>query len=322
MKIRTIIAALIFLGLSAVKFMLPEKAAEIRGYIIPAISRDISIRDDIIALGRAISSGGNYIYVWEHWIKGENEESEQSEHSEPEDITESSVRSVSCDGFMLSEMVKQNLGGFEFSPAPPADEAAGEAAENKNEAPLSEQTSPPASSVPPSLEPSPPATAAPVLNLSAKVDDFLHEQAAFADYAVPANVSYEAPILPFEYAQPVIASVTSGFGYREHPIDGGVRFHYGTDFGVVDGDSISAFADGTAITVQEFDGYGLTVIIDHGDGFSTLYAHCSQILVNQGDKVKRGDKIALSGHSGRVTGPHLHFELMHSGKYLNPEFYF
>ncbi|NCC69123.1 MAG: hypothetical protein EOM14_13210, partial [Clostridia bacterium] len=56
-------------------------------------------------------------------------------------------------------------------------------------------------------------------------------------------------------------------------------------------------------------------------GFSTLYAHCSQILVEAGASVECGDKIALAGHSGRVTGPHLHFELIYNGKYLNPEFY-
>ena len=156
---------------------------------------------------------------------------------------------------------------------------------------------------------------------SEKVAAFLREQAAFSDYTLPANVSYDNPILPFEYISPVINSVTSGFGYRVHPIDGVVKFHYGSDFGVVDGSDISAFADGTVVSVQEFDGYGLTVILDHGNNFTTLYAHCSQILVKQGDKVKRGDKIALTGHSGRVTGPHMHFELMKNGTYLNPEFY-
>ena len=154
-----------------------------------------------------------------------------------------------------------------------------------------------------------------------KVEEFLREQAAFSDYTLPANVSYEYPDLPFEYTPPVICATTSGFGYRVHPIDGDVKFHYGSDYGVVDGSDISAFADGTVISAQEFDGYGLTVILDHGNDYTTLYAHCSQILVKQGDKVKRGDKIALSGHSGRVTGPHMHFELMKNDIYLNPEFY-
>jgi len=115
--------------------------------------------------------------------------------------------------------------------------------------------------------------------------------------------------------------VTSGFGYRDHPLDGVVKFHYGTDLGAYDGDAITAFADGKVLSVQELNGYGLTVLLEHTGGFSTLYAHCSQILVKQGDSVKCGDRIALVGHTGVVTGPHLHFEIIYNGKYLNPEFY-
>jgi len=91
--------------------------------------------------------------------------------------------------------------------------------------------------------------------------------------------------------------------------------------GAIDGTYVTAFADGKVLSVQELDGYGLAVVIQHTDGFSTLYAHLGQALVEQGATVKRGDKIALSGHSGDVTGPHLHFEIIYNGKYLNPEFY-
>lgn len=134
-------------------------------------------------------------------------------------------------------------------------------------------------------------------------------------------MSYDAPNIPFKYSDPCACAVTSGFGYREHPLNGGVKFHYGTDLGAIDGTNVTAFADGKVLSVQELDGYGLTVLIQHTDGFSTLYAHLGQALVEQGAAVKRGDRIALSGHSGEVTGPHLHFEIIYNGKYLNPEFY-
>ena len=341
MRSRTLIAALIFLALSAVKLLLPEKTSQIRDFIVPAVSREVNLRDDIIALGRAISGGGNYIYVWEHWINSGNGKSEKAAPPEvsetPSPNPSPSPKSVETNSFKLTKMINQNLIGFEdlvglknvdsndtsenhsdpsptieASPSPTVETPTSTAADNES----AKANSLVSSEMAPETSPSTLET-----KNNAKVDAFLKEQAAFLDHALPANVSYDYPTLPFEHTQPVVSSVTSGFGYRVHPIDGVVKFHYGSDFGVVDGSDISAFANGIVISVQEFDGYGLTVIIDHGNDFSTLYAHCSQILVKQGDKVKRGDKIALSGHSGRVTGPHMHFELIRSGIYLNPEFY-
>ena len=154
-----------------------------------------------------------------------------------------------------------------------------------------------------------------------KVGRFLEAQAVFAEYEQPASVSYEAPIPSFEYSSPCAMPITSSFGFRHHPIEDKVKFHYGTDLGAHEGCELYAFADATVLSVSELDGYGLTLLLDHGEGFQTLYAHCSNLLVSQGDKVKRGDKVALAGQTGKVTGPHLHFEVLYNGKYLNPEFY-
>ncbi|NLW64916.1 MAG: M23 family metallopeptidase [Clostridiales bacterium] len=151
---------------------------------------------------------------------------------------------------------------------------------------------------------------------------FLEVQSAFSDYVIPAEVSYDIPVLPFEYACPADATVSSAFGYRVHPTHGDVRFHYGTDYALGDGEEIHAFAGGTIAAVQRFSGYGLTLVIDHGNGCSTLYAHCSQILVEAGDSVQLGQPVALAGHSGKVTGPHLHFELEINGLRYNPELCF
>ena len=115
MRSRTIIAALIFLALSAVKFLLPEKTSEIRDAIIPAVTRDVSVRDDIIALGRAMSGGGNYIYVWERWIKSGNEKPEETpppEVSQPPSPSPS-PKASETGSFKLSKIVTQNLLGFE-----------------------------------------------------------------------------------------------------------------------------------------------------------------------------------------------------------------
>lgn len=153
-----------------------------------------------------------------------------------------------------------------------------------------------------------------------KVEAFLKSQEPYSAYEVPENVSYEMPELPFEYISPVAGVSSSGFGYRMHPIQNDVRYHYGTDFAANSGDSVCAFADGTISSIGENDSYGKYMIIDHGNGYSTLYAHCSQLCLSSGS-VAKGEVIALVGASGAVTGPHLHFELMHGDTYLNPEYY-
>ena len=153
------------------------------------------------------------------------------------------------------------------------------------------------------------------------VQTFLDSQKQYSDYAVPANVSYDMPALPFAYETPVKGYTSSGFGYRLHPILDVIKFHYGTDFAAGSGDEIDAFADGKVEAAGENDSFGKYIIIDHADGYKTLYAHCSKLYVSSGTAVKKGQKIALVGQTGSATGPHLHFELTSSGTYLNPELY-
>ncbi len=172
----------------------------------------------------------------------------------------------------------------------------------------------------PEPAPSPESTPEPAQTQHPSVTAFLQAQEAYEDYAVPENVAYERPELPFEYVSPVTGVTSSGFGYRLHPIENEVRYHYGTDFAAATGSEISAFADGTIVAQGDSDSFGKYVMIDHPDGYRTLYAHCSSICMNCGP-VKKGDIIALVGSTGAATGPHLHFELEHNGMYLNPEFY-
>ena len=170
----------------------------------------------------------------------------------------------------------------------------------------------------PTTAPTPTAEPQPTENPA--VAAFLESQASYAEYAVPANVSYECPALPFEYVSPVSGIRSSGFGYRMHPIENTVKYHYGTDFAANTGTAVTAFADGVIAAVGDSDSYGKYVIIEHSDDYSTLYAHCSELCMNCGN-VSRGDVIAKVGSTGAATGPHLHFELMHNDIYLNPEFY-
>lgn len=172
----------------------------------------------------------------------------------------------------------------------------------------------------PAPTPAPTPIAEPQPTENPAVAAFLESQAAYAENAVPTNVSYECPVLPFEYVSPVSGIKSSGFGYRLHPIENKVKYHYGTDFAANTGTAITAFADGVIVAAGDSDSYGKYIIIDHGDGYSTLYAHCSELCMGCGN-VSKGDVIAKVGSTGAATGPHLHFELMCNDTYLNPEFY-
>lgn len=116
--------------------------------------------------------------------------------------------------------------------------------------------------------------------------------------------------------------ITSTFGYRTDPITGKPKMHTGQDIGCRDGNTVYATGDGVVESVKyEFFGYGRSVLIDHGFGYKTRYAHMSRIDVVEGMTVKRGSSIGLSGHSGRSTGSHLHYEVIYKGNYVNPNSY-
>lgn len=172
----------------------------------------------------------------------------------------------------------------------------------------------------PTPAPQPSPTPVPQPTEHPAVAAFLASQSEYSDYAVPETVSYERPELPFDYISPVSGVTSSGFGYRLHPIKNEVKYHYGTDLAADSGTPVTAFADGTIVAQGESDSFGKYVMIDHADGYRTLYAHCSELCMSCGS-VKKGDTIALVGSTGAATGPHLHFELEHNGIYLNPEFY-
>ena len=141
--------------------------------------------------------------------------------------------------------------------------------------------------------------------------------------ALPAGASMDRYALHLdETVTPVLGWVSSPFGWREHPVDGEEKFHNGVDLAVNNGTEIGAFADGVVEYIGDSpEEYGLYLKIDHGGGVSTFYAHCGQLLVGQGEQVRAGQTVALSGDTGNATGPHLHFELKKDGVRLNPVYY-
>jgi len=117
---------------------------------------------------------------------------------------------------------------------------------------------------------------------------------------------------------PAEGEITSPFGWRVHPIFGTQRLHTGIDIGADYGDSVRAADGGVVIHSDWMGGYGNAVIIDHGNGISTLYAHNSQLLVSEGQTVAKGQTISRVGSTGYSTGPHLHFEVRQNGSPVNP----
>ncbi len=117
---------------------------------------------------------------------------------------------------------------------------------------------------------------------------------------------------------PVTAPVTSNFGWRTHPILGTQKFHAGIDFGADYGTAIYAAAAGKVIFAGWYGGYGNAVVISHGSGITSLYAHTSQMYVSEGENVQKGQPIATVGSSGFSTGPHLHFEVRANGEPTDP----
>ncbi len=123
-------------------------------------------------------------------------------------------------------------------------------------------------------------------------------------------------------AWPTTGRVTSSYGYRTHPIFKDRRLHAGIDIGAPAGQSVIAAEAGTVVFAAVRSGYGLTVVIDHGNALGTMYAHLSGVNVSTGSKVARGTRVGSVGCSGYCTGPHLHFETRVNGEPRDPMGFF
>lgn len=117
---------------------------------------------------------------------------------------------------------------------------------------------------------------------------------------------------------PTSGPITSPFGWRTHPIFGTERFHSGIDIGADYGDSVVAADSGVVVSSGWLGGYGNVIIIEHGNGISTLYAHNSELVVEEGARVSKGQLISRVGSTGYSTGPHLHFEVRENGSPVSP----
>jgi murein DD-endopeptidase MepM/ murein hydrolase activator NlpD len=170
-----------------------------------------------------------------------------------------------------------------------------------------------------------------VISTSKRLDDIakrMYVQTKSFDEVIEMAKNKEQLLASIPAIQPVankdMKRVASGFGFRIHPIYKVSKMHAGMDFSAPVGTDIFSTGDGKVIQViNARSGYGKHVVIDHGFGYRTLYAHMSAIDVKRGQKVKRGDVIGKIGNTGTSSGPHLHYEVIKDGKKINPaNFYF
>ncbi len=122
----------------------------------------------------------------------------------------------------------------------------------------------------------------------------------------------------FQWPAPSGTRITSPFGYRNHPLSHTYSLHRGIDIATAYGTDVVAAEDGIVTIAKHNGSYGKYIVINHGNGYTTLYAHNSQLLVSVGETVKRGQVIAKAGSTGNSTGPHCHFEVSYNGNLQNP----
>ena len=170
-----------------------------------------------------------------------------------------------------------------------------------------------------------------IISTTEKIDQVtkqLYIQSKSFDDIIELAKNKEKMLAAMPAIQPVsnkdLSRMASGYGYRIHPIYKTNKFHAGMDFSAKSGTPIYATGDGTIHKVRRSKrGYGNHVIIDHGFGYKTLYAHMSKYTVERGQRIKRGDVIGYVGSTGTSVAPHLHYEVHKDGKKINPvNFYY
>ncbi len=216
----------------------------------------------------------------------------------------------------LQHTLSDGLSAPEEAPSPLSSDTPSPTAQPTptEEQPAISETPEPAETTAPTPEPTPEPTEAVVTAMAQEYNE--------AGEKLPSNVSMEYYPLGLEKTvNPVDGPISSTFGYRISPITNLKEFHLALDIAVPDGTPVKAFADGVVEYIGKSDDFGLYLSILHDNNVSSFYAHCSELLVYQGMPVSCGDIVAYSGHTGNVTGPHLHFLITKDHIRLNPIHY-
>lgn len=288
-----VICAVIFISVVAVKLLLPGKLGAVRDSVSAAMSRNMDVTEVFSAVGKAFSGKENF-------KKGAREVYQAVFH--PESGAVETAASIPAD--LENSATKSDAQPSHAKKTGKLSETAQTNTQKSKKAgtDLVKQTK----------KQSTQAKGTEAAKLACVL---------YTAKNCPKNVCLDQAVLGFHYCTPVQGILSSAFGYREHPIDGEERFHYGIDIAADAGTAIKCFADGVVTVSGESTSYGKYLMVAHKSGYTTLYAHCSKLLVPSGTKVREGEKIAEVGETGIATGPHLHFELHQGSTYLDPIYY-
>ena len=306
---RLVICGAAFVLLVAVKLLFPGAISALARSAGQLIGRDADFKAAFAAMGRAVSGEAAVSdSLQDAYTAVFSPSGQTAARPEP-------AAGVSMDpGVRLMRYTVHDLSVREPEPAMTetvVETGSSPAPPSPVQAPAGEGTQEPPPAAP---EPAPPPE---------EPDDTATTEALSYVYTMPAlpeNASLEQRNLGFVHDSPVHGSLSSTFGWREHPVEGGSKFHYGVDLAAEEGTDILAFADGTVYATGESSTLGNYIMLQHQGGYITLYAHCSKVTAT-GGAVARGDKIGEVGATGLATGPHLHFELHDGALYLNPIYY-
>ncbi len=169
-----------------------------------------------------------------------------------------------------------------------------------------------------------PALKGKITNLETKLAYILQQVNPETNFYTPTLAELASGDLPPDYMPsiyPTFGRISDGWGLRVHPISNSIEFHYGIDIANQAGTPVYSTATGTVVTTDFDTGYGKRIVINHGNGYTTLYAHLYSFMVRVGDTVGKGQIIGLMGSSGISTGPHLHYEVLNSSGKVNPTAY-
>lgn len=288
------VCAVVFVAVFLGRGIFPQRLEAVQGELLSVIRTDTDFKATFAELGRAIDRGEPVVDTLENlWVSvfsgsSTGELYVPGRRNTPLYLQE---RAYIASNPTSEQVLKQRLGVTLPEPAPVQEQVA------------------PIQEVEPAQETLPPVpTPVPTQ--------------VYTGPALPENATMEhLPLGLTETATPVMAVVSSAYGWREHPIEGIEKFHAGVDLAGNYGESIGAFADGVVDYIGESPAYGLYLQLRHTGGVTSFYAHCSKLCVQQGQQIKRGEKVAEVGDTGEVTGAHLHFELKLNGELLNPAYY-
>lgn len=290
---------IVFVGKGA----FPQQLAQLQGKLVSVLTADTDFRAAFAKLGESLGGQGSVLEELEDFCvevfgiqpTGDGTLPEETQTQQEQAFLNAGASSadLAAHYLRLDDMPEDWLKEEPVTQTVP---------ETPAQAPVQEETAAPAESVP----------AVGTVLLSAN----------YTGTPLPNNYTMDKLSLgALETVNPILGHLRSTYGYRDHPVDGEYKFHNGVDIGGQMGEPIGAFAAGTVEYIGENDDHGLYLQIDHGNGVKSFYAHCSKLLVSQGQAVGAGETVALVGSTGVSTGPHLHFEIKCAGVHVDPAYY-